>query len=345
MLDLGAGTGILGLLACQAGARRVYAIDRGPIIELAREIAQANGFAGRFVFVNGLSTRVGLPERVDVVIADQLGPFGVGAGLLEYFSDARVRFLAEDGRLIPSQVDLEIAPVECPEVAGAIDFWERPVARLDFRPAGAVAANSTHAVHLERDHLLGQPAVIASLDLSKAGAGPFRAETLLGVDRQGTLHGIGGWFSAHLAPGVTMSNSPVAPGRIDRTNAVFPIDRPVPVEKGDQVRVVTHIHPEAASYAWTVERRRHDGTAGERFTHSTLKGTLLSREDLRRTRPDATPKLSPWGEATSSVLRLCDGGSTLTQIEHALWQRHPELFPTPEQAAAFVAQVLARHSA
>src|SRR5687767_9165425 len=65
VLDLGCGTGVLGLLACQAGAGRVYAIDSGGVIELARKLAQANGYADRVTFVKGMSTRVELPERVD----------------------------------------------------------------------------------------------------------------------------------------------------------------------------------------------------------------------------------------------------------------------------------------
>ncbi|PYM93211.1 MAG: SAM-dependent methyltransferase, partial [Candidatus Rokuibacteriota bacterium] len=93
VLDLGAGTGILGLMACRAGAKRVYAVDEGPIIGLARDIAAANGLQDRITHIKGLSTRVELPERVDVVLADQIGRFGLESGILEYFADARARFL------------------------------------------------------------------------------------------------------------------------------------------------------------------------------------------------------------------------------------------------------------
>src|SRR5436853_7331941 len=82
VLDLGAGTGILGLMACRAGAKRVYAVDEGPIIGLAHEVAAANGFQDRITHVKGLSTRVELPERVDVVLADQIGRFGFESGIL-----------------------------------------------------------------------------------------------------------------------------------------------------------------------------------------------------------------------------------------------------------------------
>ncbi len=112
VLDLGAGTGILGLLACQAGARRIYSIEEGAIIELARQLFEINGYQDRVVFIKDLSMRVDLPEKVDVVIADQIG-FGPEFGLLDSLSDARDRFLKTGGRLIPARVDLFLAPVEC----------------------------------------------------------------------------------------------------------------------------------------------------------------------------------------------------------------------------------------
>jgi len=141
VLDLGAGTGILGLMACRAGAKRVYAVDEGPIIGLAREIAWANGFQDRITHIKGLSTRVELPERVDVVLADQVGRFGLESGILEYFADARARFLKPDGVMIPGEIGLVVAPVECGELFGQVDFWRRTPAGYDFRPALAIAAN------------------------------------------------------------------------------------------------------------------------------------------------------------------------------------------------------------
>ena len=41
VIDLASGTGILGLLACRAGAARVYSIEGSAIVGLARAVADA----------------------------------------------------------------------------------------------------------------------------------------------------------------------------------------------------------------------------------------------------------------------------------------------------------------
>jgi hypothetical protein len=47
----GCGTGILSMFACQAGAKRVIAVDRADIIKYARKIASANGLGHKITFI------------------------------------------------------------------------------------------------------------------------------------------------------------------------------------------------------------------------------------------------------------------------------------------------------
>jgi protein arginine N-methyltransferase 1 len=51
VVDLGSGPGFFALIACQAGARRVYAIDLAEIVQFARHFAKANGFADHIEFL------------------------------------------------------------------------------------------------------------------------------------------------------------------------------------------------------------------------------------------------------------------------------------------------------
>ncbi len=105
VLDMGCGTGILSYFACMAGAKRVYAIEQGPIIELAKAICERNGFQDRVVFFNDWSTKIELPEPVDVIITETIGSLGFEEGILGWIIDAKKRFLTAGGQVIPHSIE------------------------------------------------------------------------------------------------------------------------------------------------------------------------------------------------------------------------------------------------
>jgi protein arginine N-methyltransferase 1 len=339
VLDLASGTGILGLLACEAGAARVYSIDGGGLSGIAHELARANGFGERMVFIGGLSTRVELPEKVDLVLADQIGHFGFEAGVIDFFNDARRRFLKPGARAIPSRVDLCVSPVELPEMWRRVEFWNSRPAGFDFAPARSIAANTGYPVRIDAADLLGEVRKLHSIDLTDISPTQFSSEATIVIERLGTMHGIMGCFEAHLSPHVVMSNSPLRRGRIVRRNAFFPIDRPVEVEPGDQVSVAMTIDASNVMVTWRVGIATREGVAKGKFVHSTFKGMLLDKESLRKTRPGFVPKLSKWGEARRSVVDLCDGKRTFEEIRAEVYRRHPKLFASIEEAERFVTEV------
>ena len=348
VVDLGAGTGILGMLACQAGAERVYSIDAGGMAQLARAVVESNRMDGRISVIKGLSTRVSLPELADVVVADQIGRFGFDAGVFEYFSDANARLLKPGARAIPSKIDLWVALVEHPVMWKRIDFWSHSPGGFEFGAARSIAGNTGYPIRLQPRDLLGEPFSAASLDTLRQGSRPISFSGELIVSRAGTLHGIGGWFSAILAPNVEMTNSPLVRQRINRRNVFFPISRPVAVLADDRVKISFAILPKDLMVKWSVEihaSSRHGVVKPiDRFSHSTFAGMLLSEEDMARTHPEFVPVISKWGKARQTILELCDGHRTLKEIELGVLRHHPDLFSSQAEAATFSAEVVTRYA-
>jgi len=343
VVDLASGTGILGMLACRAGAARVYAIEMDGIAGLARELARANRFGDRLVVVKEHSTAATLPERADVLVSDQIGRFGLEASIVELVADARARLLKPDARLIPCAVELVVAPVRHPRLFRRIEFWSRRPAGFDYEPARGIAANTGYPARLSADHLLGPASPLLTIDLTKDAPDTLTEQASMTIAETGCLHGIGGWFSARLSPSVTVTNSPLARDRIRRRQVFLPVDRAVTVSAGDVVDVRMQLRPAELMYAWDVTVRRDSGPP-VRFRHSTFAGMLLDPADLRRTAPGYRPRLTPRGVARLTVLSLCDGVRTLSDIEAEVQGRHPELFASRGDAAAFVAEVVTRYS-
>jgi protein arginine N-methyltransferase 1 len=342
--DLGAGTGILGLLACQAGAARVYAIEAGGMVEVARALAAANGLSDRLIVVKGHISDTSLPERAGVLVGDFIGRFGFEAGLFETYPAAARALLAPGGVLIPAALSLYVFPVESIEMDARVRFWLTPRRGVTVAPAFEWAVNTGYPVRIDTADLLGGCARLVSADTSVVPAGGFAADVRLGIERAGTLHGLGGGFEAGLAPGVTMSNLPGASPRVAKRNVFLPIRTPVAVQPGDAVRVRIRIVPNERIVAWTVEIAGADGRVRARCAHSTLRGMLLSREDLSRARPDFVPELTRRGAARLSVLELCDGTRRLRDVERAVFERHRDLFESPDEAAVFVAEVTSAYA-
>jgi protein arginine N-methyltransferase 1 len=339
VIDLASGTGILGMLACRAGARRVYAIEAGPIVGLARRIARDNGFGDRVVAVRGVSCDVTLPEPADVVVTDQIGPFGLDGGIIELLRDARARLLKPAGTLVPARIDVVAAPVEAPRIMRRIRFWSSGPAGVDVGAAVELAANSVYAIKLDPAQLLGSPGVVTSIDLGAEAAPLVSGAVRLIVERVGVLHGLCGWFEARLSPRVTMTNAPCARESIRRRQVLLPLREPATVKPGDRIDAVIRIRPDDLTCSWEVTIAR--GEASIPMRHNTLAGLPLSREDLRRSAPGHAPHLTPGGQARLLVLKMCDGRFTVDEIERSVRERFPDRFSTPSRAAAFVAGVLA----
>lgn len=342
VVDIGCGTGILGLLALRAGAARVYAIESGGMIDVARRIAIDNGVADRMHFIAGLSARVDLPEPVDVVVSDLMGRLGFEAGVMSVSADAVRRWLKPGGRVIPDRVETWVAPLDAPELTSAVDFWRTRPAGVDVSSAWIGAVNTGYPAELSTRMCLAPPQPVVSFHPAASRTQAASGSVMCSITRPGIVSGVGGWFRATLAHGVEMTNAPGDQHRIGRRQAFLPIDAPVPVIEGDVVEVHVRARPDEVVLAWDVCVRR-SGREIARARQSTLAGMLVPTELLHRTSADSRPQLTRWAHARATVIHLCDGTRTLREIERRTLELHPDLFVDIEAAALFVAEVVTRY--
>jgi SAM-dependent methyltransferase len=344
VLDLGAGTAIFAMLACRAGAARVYAVDDGGVIEIGRAAAQANGFADRIKFLCGHSTQIDLPEKCDVAITEQMGGFGYEAGVVEFFNDARRRLLKPGAITIPRRIETFLAPIENPESYALVQFWEQRRAGFDFSAARPFAANDEDFGTYEAQHLIGEARRATVFDLDQVCSASIALETELQIARAGLLHGLGGWFAAQLSTSAVLTNSPLVEQSLDRATAFFPLEQPVPVTVGDRVAVAMRLMPEEDGVDWQVRVIGANGESRAVFAQSSARGELASREERALLASGYTPRLGRHAEARRLVLNLCDGVATVEQIEREVAGRHPEIFRSPGAARRFVADTLREYA-
>lgn len=338
VLDLGCGSGILGLLCLQAGAGFVEAVDSTGMIEVAKEALMRAGVGDRVHFIHGRSHEIDLPASVDVVICDQVGFFGVDYGIIGTLQDARRRFLKPGGVLIPSRVELEIAAISSDTCRGPVDGWIAKPVPDEFHWLRERAVNTKYSVAFKREDLLGTAASLGSIDFNADNPDYFSWTARLIMDRDGLMHGLGGWFRCQLADSVWMTNSPVAEERIDREQIFLALSESMPVMAGERVEVTIRTRPADNLIAWEVVFP----SQGRSFSHSTWQGDLLTAEEPHARQPAHVPIPSPRGKARAIVLGYCDGRRTVKEIEETVLREHPKLFPSREEILHFVAHVLGR---
>ena len=338
VVDVGCGTAVLGLLCLQAGAAHVLAIDSTVAIEVAREALTRAGWASKANFIRGSSFQVDLQERVDVVICDHVGYFGFDYGLIALLADARRRFLKPGGTLIPGRLKLHVGAVESQKCRQLAEAWQAPGIPFEFQWVRQHSVNNKHAVNLQGDELLSDPAELCCIDLQVDQPDFFSWSVQLTVQRDGVLHGLAGWFECELAEGVWMTNSPLSDRGINRPQAFFPIDEALAVKTGDRLDVTVMARPDDHVIAWTVGHP----ASGRRFSHSTWQGDLLEREGLARNHPEHVPQVSKTARARGVVLGYCDGQRAVAQVQEAVLRDHPALFPSTEEITRFVTTVLSR---
>ena len=251
--DVGCGTGILALMACRAGAARVYALDTSDILDVARRIAAGNGVADRITFIESDVANVSLPEGCDVALSDFVGHFGYDAGLLA-MSASIGSLLKPGGVSIPSTITMAVTAVECPEVRESLDFWRRPVAGFDIGGAFETAVNTPFTEFTAVGDLLASDVVEASVAVL-ASEPVVRLRGTVDVERDGILGGLAAWCRVQLAPGIEMTNAPRAMARLRRRNVVLPIARPIEVSSGDEVTIDVTIRPIDLVVSWRVTAR------------------------------------------------------------------------------------------
>jgi protein arginine N-methyltransferase 1 len=231
VLDVGTGSGVLAMFACQAGARLVYAVEAGEIITVARQLAQDNGFTERIRFIHLDARELKELEQVDVIVSELISNSGPGEGMAETINCCRDLFLRPGGKIVPEWVELCLAPVdECGLYRSAcppgISTYE-----IDFSSVRNYSVHLPLRARVSPEALLA-PGQVAYEYQAYSSVVDDDFTTLLSftAGRAGTLHGFCSWFNALLAERVELTNAPLSTVHWD--NIFFPLREPVPLEAG-----------------------------------------------------------------------------------------------------------------
>ncbi|MCJ7546623.1 MAG: 50S ribosomal protein L11 methyltransferase [Deltaproteobacteria bacterium] len=328
--DIGTGSGVLAFFAVQAGASKVYAIEHDDIIDDAQRLAKINGMDGKSVFIKERSERVELPEKVDVIISELIGYFGLEENFLNFKIDARERFLKPCGRLVPSWMDLYAVPVETEAIwEEYIGLWGQDFYGLDFSPVRQYACSERFVADCSQARQLAPPALLFHIDIETIEKIPRVFHGRFVTDKKGILHGLLGYFVAGLSPTVVLSTAPGNPLTHWR-HAFFPLGDKVMVEEGDEVQCTIKAIPQGITTCWQWDTRVvRKGEQRARFSQSNLR---IAKEDVIIGKTGFRPVLQEKGMIRRRILDLCDGNRSLEEISEVIRAEYPASYQSSKAA-------------
>jgi len=341
VIEIGCGPGLFSLLACRAGARRVYAIESSDSAAFARELILANRCDGQIELLQGSSMRLHLPERANVILFDIRGTLPLLADAMATIEDARRRFLAPGGVMIPAVDRLYVALASVPEYySSLVSPWQGCDYGVCLSPLLKRVLNSACSVSFDGEKMLSASKRWCELDYRVGVHHRLEASLELKASRSGTAHGLCLWFETTLLDDIGYS---AAPGQPDNVygQLFLPWCEPVELQAGQPVLVELHADHVGDDYIWRWISRfpAANGAPQGVFSQSTLEGARFTPEILLRRSAAFVPKLSESAAVESWVMQRMDGTKSLQEIAAEALECFPAVLRNSQEAFQLVSRL------
>lgn len=346
VIDIGAGSGIFSLLACQYGAGSVVAIEPHDAVELLRSAAVTNGVDDRITVFQGISTEY-IGPRADVIISDLRSCLPLFEQHIPSIVDARERLLAPGGRLIPARDRLHAALVHDPDFyLPCIEPWLRNAFGIDLTDGHRFAVNQWRKANFTPINLMSTPQELLVLDYATITDPNMSVDFILMPEGAGEAHGFLVWFEAELALGIGFSNAPGEPEQV-YGQTFFPFERPIALAPGDRVAVKLRANLIEGGYvwSWTSKVWRAKAASPElTYRQSTFLSRILLPGKLTKRSSSFVPPTTPSIALDRHCLSLFDGKMSLGDIAGALAAAFPGRFDSNVDALNHVTTIASRYS-
>jgi protein arginine N-methyltransferase 1 len=250
VLDFGCGTGVLSIFASKFGAEKVFAVDRCEFIQFAHEIARANNLSN-IEFHHNDSTTLEIGTRVDVLVSEWMGHFLFFEAMLGPLLTVRDKFLKADGIMIPGEVKLHGGLVCDEYFYEDLSFFRNNPYGIDFSPIGESPFWQTKLEFLMEKQILDTTVDLGTFNMHTLKEPPSELVGKVVPTQKATIYGVCGWFTATLAPGITLGTGPGDPPT-HWEQMFFPFDEPFEVSPTREVTIKIVLPDDDSQYepAW-----------------------------------------------------------------------------------------------
>jgi tetratricopeptide (TPR) repeat protein len=211
VLDIGSGSGLLAMMALQAGAKQVTTCEAVDLVAAkAKEIIAANGYDDRIQVIPKKSTDIRIPEdlnsRANVIVTETFSAGLLGEGAIATIEHAVTHLAHSQVKVIPDRAVIYAAAFESRAI------WEQLLVDQtegfnlnpfnEFSWPFRILLN----MNLYPHHWLSDPCELTTLTLTKPPKWPITSSIRIPINQEGVIHGVCCWFDLGLTEHVWLSS-------------------------------------------------------------------------------------------------------------------------------------------
>lgn len=236
VLDIGAGSGLLAMIAARAGASHAFAVEANEALaETAREIVAANGLGDKVTVIARHSTKLHRDEvagGADLIVSETFSHHLVGEGALLSLRHANETLARPGARMLPAAASIRIA-------LARYGKRRRPVSQVEGFDLGLFNRHSERARDVAADdpklEPASAPADLFSFDLQQCDFAREERARIVLASTGGRVDGAVQWIRLRLDEEEAYEN---APGARSHWALVFhPFDEPLETAPGQSIAV------------------------------------------------------------------------------------------------------------
>ncbi len=276
--DIGAGTGLLGLMALKLGAKAVYLYEAAEVAGVAHAVLKANR-AKNCHLMPCHSTEMQDPPQADVIVSETLGNYALEENIIATLADARKRFLKRGGVIIPNRITQVVAPVITDRIHRELTVWDNIGHGIDLGPARLMSLNNVYVRSLQLAELMDNGKSACNwdeADLTRETKSARKGEVTWKISKPATVYGFAVWWTLDLTDGVTLSTAPGAP-TTHWEQLYFPLEQPLSVKSGECLMVSLRSRSseaEGTHLGWTAVHSDSSGRSVSRQVMDLNKGWI-----------------------------------------------------------------------
>lgn len=256
VLDIGAGSGLLSMMAAAAGATEVIGCESSAAIcKAGEEVVRDNGFARNVKIVGKdcrqLTVPADLPGRADLAVFELFDCSLLGEGVLHFLEYAREHLLAPGARYLPMSATLR---------AMIVEYRVDHVLGIDVNLLNPYRFSASF-INVDANRLKYRPLSPAfevfSFDFATATAAAAQTDLRIEANAAGTAGAVLFWFDLQLDDTRSLSNAPDSPHPLHWKQGLQFLPE-VAVRAGMQLPIVASHNGSSLKFQWKPDQLSKD---------------------------------------------------------------------------------------